>query len=110
MISKRFEGNASALTLIPKISVQAACSVSGVKQVSFTPPATGVIENLSSGETCNLTETASTGATLSGGHVLAPVSSALILPAVSINVQMGDNVVVVSNTILLPQLLTLAKA
>ncbi|MDC8772822.1 DUF5979 domain-containing protein [Roseateles albus] len=110
LISKRFDGNAAALTQMPQISVQAACSVSGLKTVSFTPPALGAIEDLSSGETCLLTETAATGAVLSGGHVLAPVSSALITPAASVTVQTGDNAVLISNAVLMPQVLTVAKA
>ncbi|MFY7864624.1 DUF5979 domain-containing protein, partial [Roseateles sp.] len=109
VISKRFEGNVAALLTQPLIRVQAICAQSGLKTLSFQPPSQGVIDNLSAGERCEVSELGTDGAVLSGGHVLAPASSALIAPA-SLNLQNGDNAVSISNAVLLPQLLTVSKA
>ncbi|MEJ6007825.1 DUF5979 domain-containing protein [Paucibacter sp. AS339] len=109
VISKRFDGNAAALQTLPLIRAQANCSKSGLKSLSFQPPAQGLIDNLSAGERCEVSELGADGAVLSGGHVLAPVSSALVAPA-SLNLVNGDNAVSISNAVLLPQLMTVAKA
>lgn len=57
----------SAVLAWPTITVQAACTISGVQTVNFVPPATGNFSGLTSGERCTLTETTITGGTLANG-------------------------------------------
>jgi len=65
-ITKNVDDPAAVLAW-PTISVQAACTISGVQSVNFIPPSTGTISGLTSGERCTLTETAITGGTLASG-------------------------------------------
>lgn len=58
VVSKVFTGDTAGMLFTPSVTVEASCSVSGTRAVTFRAPATGTFSNVIVGESCSLSETA----------------------------------------------------
>lgn len=99
VFTNAYAANGSQVSAQPSLTVQAVCATSGTKTVSFTPPATGTISGLVSGESCSFSETAITGGTLNAGYTLGAASAASFSPASPKTLAAGSNPETVTNTV-----------
>jgi chitinase len=98
-VTAAWSGDASKVTTQPTVTVQAACSTSGTKTATFKPPAAASITGLVAGESCTLTETSLSGATVANGYAIASAAAATFTPNPAL-LAAGSNAANVTNKVL----------